>query len=277
MANSLVKAVTMQSARELVGNPALTNYYLVEIPQLSSNVIDSNNSKLARHILLYGKLTDKSFPSRKLGLLCSEASLPTSSYATAEVKDNFIGVTQEFAHTRLYADTDFTFYVDKNYNSIKFFEAWMDYISGAGEVSQSDVLKRTGYFRRMAYPDYYKVSEMSITKFERNIRGEQLKYTFINTFPKGMTSIPVAYGAADLLKVTVSFNYDRYIMEREGKGLIDNPDLLVSGADLPDGVQLVGSKDINNGQEQNDYLDPVTGRLYTTIETRAGYKPKISF
>ena len=67
----------------------------------------------------------------------------------------------------------------------------------------------------MAYPDYYKVSEMSITKFERNISGEQLKYTFINAFPKGMTAIPVAYGAADLLKVTVSFNYDRYVMGRE--------------------------------------------------------------
>ena len=275
MANNLVKAVTNRDIKKLIGQPALTNNYLVTIPALSSGV--GNNKNLANHILSYGRLTDDQFVSRKLGLLCSEASLPTSSYATAEVKDNFIGVTQEFAHTRLYADTDFTFYVDNNYDSIKFFEAWMDYISGAGEVSQSDDLKRTGYFRRMAYPDYYKVSEMSITKFERNIRGEQLKYTFINAFPKGMTSIPVAYGAADLLKVTVSFNYDRYIMEREGKGLIDNPDLLVSAADLPDSVQLVGSKDINNGQEQNDYLDPVTGRLYTTIETRAGYKPKISF
>jgi len=28
-----------------------------------------------------------------------------------------------------------------------------------------------------------------------------------------MTSIPVAYGAADLLKVTVSFNYDRYVVQ----------------------------------------------------------------
>ena len=208
MANSLVKAVTMQSARELVGNPALTNYYLVEIPQLSSNVIDSNNSNLARHILLYGKLTDKSFPSRKLGLLCSEASLPTSSYATAEVKDNFLGITQEFAHTRLYADTDFTFYVDKNYDSIKFFESWMDYISGSGEAQTSE----KGYFRKMAYPDFYKVSEIKIYKFERNIEGV-LEYRFINAFPKGMVSVPVSYGSADLLKVTVSFNYDRYIMD----------------------------------------------------------------
>lgn len=208
MANSLVKAVTMQSARELVGNPALTNYYLVEIPQLSSNVINSKTSKLAEHILLYGKLTDKSFPSRKLGFLCSEASLPTSSYATAEVKDNFVGITQEFAHTRLYADTDFTFYVDKNYDSIKFFESWMDYISGSGEAQTSE----KGYFRKMAYPDFYKVSEIKIYKFERNIEGV-LEYRFINTFPKGMVSVPVSYGSADLLKVTVSFNYDRYIMD----------------------------------------------------------------
>ena len=211
MANNLVKAITMRDAKDIIGNPALTNNYLVEIPQLSTNMVDNNNSKLANHILTYGRLTDDQFVSRKLGLLCSDASLPTSSYATAEVKDNFVGVTQEFAHTRLYADTDFTFYVDKNYDSIKFFEAWMDYISGAGEVSQSDEFKRPGYFRRMAYPDYYKVSTMSITKFERDIKT-RLKYTFINAFPKSMTAIPVAYGAADLLKVTVSFNYDRYIM-----------------------------------------------------------------
>ena len=33
-------------------------------------------------------------------------------------------------------------------------------------------------------------------------------------FPKSITSLPVTYGTADLLKVTVSFNYDRYVMTR---------------------------------------------------------------
>ncbi len=207
MANNLVKVITTRDVRELIGNPALTNNYLVEIPPLPDNVKDHPNFRLANHILTYGKLTNKQFTSRKLGLLCSDASLPTSSYATAEVKDNFVGVTQEFAHTRLYADTDFTFYVDKNYDSLKFFEAWMDYISGAGAPQSTN----KGYFRKMAYPDYYKVSEMKIYKFERDFRGV-LEYKFINAFPKSMTAIPVAYGAADLLKVTVSFNYDRYIM-----------------------------------------------------------------
>ena len=54
---------------------------------------------------------------------------------------------------------------------------------------------------------------MSITKFEKNL-GRTLLYEFVNAFPKSLTSMPVNYGAADILKVTVSFNYDRYIMTR---------------------------------------------------------------
>jgi len=37
----------------------------------------------------------------------------------------------------------------------------------------------------------------------------------MNAFPKGLTSIPVSYGSADLLKVTVTFNYDRYVVIRK--------------------------------------------------------------
>ena len=36
-----------------------------------------------------------------MGILCFDASLPASAFATAEVKDNFMGVPQEFAHSRL--------------------------------------------------------------------------------------------------------------------------------------------------------------------------------
>ena len=154
-------------------------------------------------------------------IIAGGPSLPTSSYATAEVKDNFLGVTQEFAHTRLYADIDFTFYVDRQYDSIKFFEGWMDYISGSG-VPQTT---QKGYFRKMAYPDSYKVSKMKITKFERDIKS-RLEYTFINAFPKGMTISPISYGPADLLKVTVSFNYDRYLMN-----YVDIPDVVVRDSD----------------------------------------------
>jgi len=199
------------------GDLALSNQYQVNISGLSNELED--------HLAKFG--IDKGGIVADVGILCSDANLPTSSFATAEVKDNFIGVTQEFAHTRLYTDLDFTFYVDKNYNVIRFFEGWMDYISGGniqGEPPASTDARGTIY-RRFNYPKYYKTSGLYIIKFERDLASEykrtgteynyRLKYRFINAFPKSLTTVPVSYGPAELLKVTVSFNFDRYITSRD--------------------------------------------------------------
>ena len=89
----------------------------------------------------------------------------------------------------------------------------MDYIAG-GSQSEIDELNEN-YYRRMNYPDNYKVQTMFISKFERDFNS-QIDYQFVNAFPKLVTAIPVSYGAADLLKVTVSFTYDRYIVNPKG-------------------------------------------------------------
>ena len=141
-----------------------------------------------------------------IGIACYDATLPTSSYATAEVKDNFHGINQQFAHTRLYVDSDFSFYVDKDYNVLKFFEGWMDFISSGGSQKQSS----DSYYRRMQYPSAYKCDGLTITKFDRNINSS-VTHQFKNAFPKSMQAIPVKYGDAEVLKVTVAFAYDRYI------------------------------------------------------------------
>jgi hypothetical protein len=209
VSNSLVQKINMSRARELVGNLAQTNYYLIDIPlppQLKKHFSDS-----------YPDLGNIDvFIKEKLGYLCSEATLPTSSYATAEVKDNYMGVTQEFAHTRLYTDMDLTFYVDADYSILRFFEGWMDYIGGGNirgvEPAAASILNGNIY-RRFNFPNFYKIQNMSILKFERDY-DKVLEYIFVNVFPKGVTSIPVSYGPADLLKVTVSFNYDRYVVKR---------------------------------------------------------------
>jgi hypothetical protein len=207
--NSLVQKINMSRARELVGNLAQTNYYLVNIP-LTEQLVNHFSTS-------YPDLGDIDvFVRQKLGYLCSEATLPTTSYATAEVKDNYIGITQEFAHTRLYTDMDLTFYVDADYSILRFFEGWMDYISGGNIKDEEPAAAtdlRTNIYRRFNFPDYYKVQNMTVLKFERDY-DKVLEYTFVNAFPKGVTSIPVSYGAADLLKVTVSFNYDRYVVSR---------------------------------------------------------------
>ena len=178
----------------------------------------------------YGQISFTSDFGNQLGLLCSEASLPTSSYATAEVKDNYMGVAQECAHTRINTDIDFTFYIDRQYKVLGFFEAWMDFISGAAgwvmpQQQSSGSPNTSGYYRRFNYPKYYKTDSIFIKKFERDFATSQatnISFQLINAFPKSVTSIPVAYGDAEIMKVTVTMNYDRYIMRRE-YGPIGNP------------------------------------------------------
>ena len=200
----IAQYITMSGMKDLVGKTAQTNYYQVSFSTLKDEITD--------HLKQYSGIRDvNGFLSRKAGLLCSDASLPTSSFATGEVKDNFMGIPQEFAHTRIYTDLDFTFYVDRDYTNLMIFEGWMDYISSAGEIGELN----DNYYRRFQYPDNYKVQSMFITKFEKDYNS-QIDYQFINAFPKTITSIPVSYGEADLLKVTVTFNYDRYIMNPKG-------------------------------------------------------------
>ena len=202
MAETTIKPFNLSIAKSIIGPLAQTNHFLVTFSSLTPSV----ESYLAN----YSRIRNvKSFLSRQLGILCSDAVLPTSTLATAEVKDNFMGVPQQFAHTRFYTDFSYSFYIDEDYTLLKIFEGWMEYISSGAntDVNQDN----RAYYRRMKYPDSYKCNTMYINKFEKNYK-RTLRYRFVNVFPKSINAIPVQYGAADILKVTVNFNYDRYIV-----------------------------------------------------------------
>ena len=202
MAETLVKPFNMAIANRLMGPLAQTNHFLVTLSSLTPEV--------ETYIQNYSDASDfRRFLAERGGILCSDASLPTTSYATAEVKDNFMGIPQQYAHTRIYTDIDFTFYVDENYTLLKIFEGWMEYISSGSNRLMEQQTK--SYYRRMRYPDSYKCNTLYINKFEKNFK-RSIRYQFVNAFPKSMSSVPVSYGPADILKVTVSFNYDRYIV-----------------------------------------------------------------
>ena len=202
MAETTIKPYNLSIAKAIIGPLAQNNHFLVTFSSLTPAV----ESYLSRYT---GIRSIKNFLSRNLGILCSDASLPTSTLATAEVKDNFMGVPQQFAHTRFYTDISYSFYIDEDYTLLKIFEGWMEYISsGSNTVVDQD---HKAYYRRMKYPDSYKCNTMYINKFEKNYK-RTLRYRFVNVFPKSINAIPVQYGTADILKVTVNFNYDRYIV-----------------------------------------------------------------
>ena len=202
MAETTIKPFNLSVAKNIIGPLAQTNHFLVTFSSLTPSV----ENYLADYT---GIKSIRSFLSRNVGILCNEAVIPTSTLATAEVKDNFMGVPQQFAHTRFYTDFSYTFYCDEDYTLLRIFEGWMEYItSGANDDVEQN---HRAYYRRMRYPDSYKCNTMYINKFEKNYK-RTLRYKFVNAFPKSIDPVPVSYGSADILKITVSFNYDRYIV-----------------------------------------------------------------
>ncbi len=191
---------------------SLNNQYQVHIAGISF--------ELKRYLQQYYDLPNDYANGNKVGIMCAEATLPTSSFATSEVKDNYQGINQQFAHTRIYVDSDFSFYVDQDYNVLKFFEGWMDYVAGDDNFRGITRTDDNNYYRRLNYPMNrdnkigYKSGALTITKFEKNLDPKKsITYEYVNAFPKSMTSIPVQYGGADLVKVNVQFAYDRYRMK----------------------------------------------------------------
>ena len=123
------------------------------------------------------------------------------------------------AYRRTYDETaDMTFYVDREYKVVEFFESWIDYISGVGDTFSRTQFESPYVHHRMEYADNYKIN-FYLTKFERdhhfNGSTRTLDYTFVHGFPISITSMPVSYDSSSLLKCTVSFTYTRYFMTNQ--------------------------------------------------------------
>tara|TARA_B100000902_G_C26915104_1_gene718828 strand:+ start:47 stop:688 length:642 start_codon:yes stop_codon:yes gene_type:complete len=152
-----------------------------------------------------------------IALSCSEANLPGSSLATHDVTNDYQGVTEKMAYRRIYDDVlGLTFYVDRNYNVIKLFERWIDYISG---ITDTERFKSPFTNQRVSYPKTYK-RDIFLSKFERDHFSDEstipkvtFDYTFIQAFPRDITAIPLSYEQGQILKCNVSFSFIRYVVE----------------------------------------------------------------
>jgi hypothetical protein len=187
-----------------------------EILSLFTNVATTNHfefairafpSEMLKYIQQREPLLTMNFLSRELGLLCKGAELPGATFATAQVKGNYMGVAQKYAHTRIFTESSFTFIVDSQYRVLKFFQLWQEYISSASEASPD----KKAYYYRMRYPDAYKCSQMLLSKFDRD-HFQKIDYTYINAFPINITPTAVDYGNNKVLEISVTFNYDRFLM-----------------------------------------------------------------
>ena len=158
---------------------------------------------LRQHLNVRG--LDYRFITETSGLLCSNAVLPGSTNALANVRGNYTGVVENMAHARLFTEMILEFYVDKEYKTLKFFEHWMEFIANGSGEDQS----RKDYYHRMEYPDDYKVYQTKLLKFDRDYK-EEMQYNFYGLFPRNLSNTPVKYEGSEVLKVSVGMVFDRY-------------------------------------------------------------------
>ena len=201
----MVRPRKIADLKPILTNVAQTSHYQVFFDGLSSDLFS----------FLGKKGVNSRFITENAGLLCSSASIPGSSLGTSDIFGNYTGVQEKFAHSRIFTELGLEFYVDKDYKMIKFIEHWMEYITSGSEKNQNSSFNKTneGYFYRMRYPrgtSGYKCDKTKIVKFNIDYRSE-VEYTFFGLFPINFSSTPVQYGGSDVLKMNVTFNYERYI------------------------------------------------------------------
>jgi len=202
------KQFRMSELKQKLLRPAQTSVYMVDI---------TTGGGLAKFAAQRG--LNLATDGELINISCCEASLPGSSLATHEVTNDYHGVTEKMAYRRIYDDSiDLTFYVDHQYKVIEYLNSWMNYVVGEGSFLSTEQYKNRSAFYRMNWPNGpngYR-NDIFLTKFEKDYGTKggstsTLKYQFIGAFPTNLVSIPVSYESSDLLKVTVSFTYMRYV------------------------------------------------------------------
>lgn len=262
--------------------PALTSHYecYFQIPNSFASISQGTAQEFIQKSVPVG--TDL------LTLSCSEASLPGSNLATHELNNDFTGVTQRHAYRRLYDDrADFTFYVNSEYNQIRVFERWMQFIIGEQESTAPNL----NNFYRVVYPKAYKTT-IYITKFERTVKsktgknasnstngsndsGKKLYYSFYNAFPISIASMPISYDSSQLLKCTVSFTYDRYLASPKGPfaGKLGEPGSPSPSAGVPNPFDLTPAFQANLNAEYTQNLS--FGNFSSATLTNPNVDPSI--
>ena len=196
-----------------------------------------NNLGLFEYLTNCGLFNDTTSTSQKYDFLCSQASLPGASFDVSEEMGSRQGMIERFASRRVYNQFDLTFYIDDNYDTLRMFEEWMNYINpvyneangryDGAEGSQLNAYRERNTYSRFRYPDDYR-RMISITKFERDFLQNPndknntfknmplLTYRFIDTFPVSINAVPMSYSDSTFLEVTVVFAYLRHTIEKHG-------------------------------------------------------------
>lgn len=141
---------------------------------------------------------------------CDSAQLPGVTALKDEVSRFGYGPVEDMTYGMQFADMTLGFIVDDLGTHVKFFNAWMDFITnfaskGGGNMAQKNNL---GYFPYdVSYKDDYSNLQMNITVFDRS-QQQVLVYELYDVFPTSVNATDVSWGDVDqLMRLYVRFAY----------------------------------------------------------------------
>jgi hypothetical protein len=168
-----------------------------------------------------------------ISLFCDEAQLPNTNTAQGQYNGIYVGSgAVSYAHTRVYTEIQLGFMLDANLSALKFLNKWMDFIfSGSssdalGNQEWSDQFKNKSLEQmngpklrdknrslRVKYKDNYSCT-MLISKTEQGpfAPNQRVPITYVleEAYPYAIDAIPLAYGNAQITKVSAQFSYARH-------------------------------------------------------------------
>jgi hypothetical protein len=219
---------SLPSVQQMFGNLSLTSQFKVNMFLGAATDAKGGDQDLVSYLKDCG-ITNEQSKTFTYDFMCAEAVLPGATFDVGEESGSRQGIIERFPNRRIYSDFNLTFYVDNEYNIIRLFEEWMNFINPINRSSGPQTAQDSGqvgfedrfnYFR-FKYPNKYK-KIISITKFERDFllnpnnpysptnNQNLLTYQFIDAFPTNITALPLSYEGSTITKTTINFSYTRY-------------------------------------------------------------------
>ena len=146
--------------------------------------------------------------SKNLKFKCQSADLPGKTFGVDERKDYVTSSKHVYGVT--FSDLNLTFLCSSNMEERRFFDEWMESILGY----ETD---KANKFFRSSYYDQYVSNKIIVNLYTGRKDGEKsCSFTFRNIFPTTLTAQNVSWMNEDILKLTVSFEYEYWSVNYYG-------------------------------------------------------------
>lgn len=157
--------------------------------------------------------------NQELSFFCDTTSLPGRNLNTFDYKPQGYGDTIKMPVSRAAGSLATTFFVDSNYQVVKFFTAWMDYIIENTANAANQSLTNFRQHRELGFKEKY-ITNIELYTYRDD--GEQaIKYTLHKCFPNQIGDVALGWEQNDtLVKLPVEFSYEFWTSELIS---VDNP------------------------------------------------------